>query len=116
SSTGRSVRGHHRDTPAADRGGMKLCDLTQSYAEHGGGIRTFIHAKRDHLLERTDADYVMIVPGEADTVQRSGRTTTYTVASPRVPGSTNYRLLLRSDKVLRLLRAERPDIIDCHCG
>jgi alpha-1,6-mannosyltransferase len=95
---------------------VKVCDLTQSYAEHGGGIRTFIHAKRDHLLARTGATSVLIVPGATDTVERRGRVTVYQVTSPRVPGSTVYRLLLRSDKVLRILRAERPAIVDCHCG
>ncbi len=95
---------------------MKVCDLTQSYAEHGGGIRTFIHAKRDHLLARTDAESVLIVPGASDTVERRGRATVHTVASPRVPGSSVYRLLLRSDKVLRILRAEQPAIVDSHCG
>jgi alpha-1,6-mannosyltransferase len=95
---------------------VKVCDLTQSYAEHGGGIRTFIHAKRDYLLNRTAAEHVLIVPGAADTVERRGRATVHTVASPLVPGSTLYRLLLRSDKVLRLLEQERPDIIDSHCA
>lgn len=95
---------------------MKVCDLTQSYAAQGGGIRTFIHAKRDYLLERTAAEHVLILPGAADTVERRGRASIRTVASPLVPGSSVYRLLLRSDKVLRLLEAERPSIIDCHCA
>jgi alpha-1,6-mannosyltransferase len=95
---------------------MKVCDLTQSYADHGGGIRTYLHAKRDYLLARTTADHLLIVPGERDGVERRGRSTRYTIASPLLPGSSVYRLLLRSDKVMRILRAERPTIIDCHCA
>jgi alpha-1,6-mannosyltransferase len=95
---------------------MKVCDLTQSYAPTGGGIRTFLHAKRDYLLARTNAEHVLIVPGEKDAVERRGRSTTYTVAAPLMPGSSVYRLLLRSDKVLGILRDEQPTIIDAHCA
>jgi alpha-1,6-mannosyltransferase len=95
---------------------MKICDLTQSYAEHGGGIRTFLHAKRDYVLSRTGAEHVLIVPGPEDSTVHTGRSTVHTVKSPLVPGSSVFRLLLRSDKVLRLLRAEQPTIIDAHCA
>jgi alpha-1,6-mannosyltransferase len=94
---------------------MKICDLTQSYAETGGGVRTYLHAKRDHLLEHTDHAYVLIVPGPEDATTREGRATVHHVKSPPVPGSPAYRLLLRSDKVLRILEAESPDIIEVHC-
>lgn len=94
---------------------MKICDLTQSYAATGGGVRTYLHAKRSHLLDHTDHEHVLIVPGPEDETRSDGRSTTYRVASPPVPGAPPYRLLLRSDKVLRLLERERPDIIEVHC-
>ncbi len=94
---------------------MKICDLTQSYAETGGGVRTYLHAKRQYLLEHTDHEHVLIVPGPEDVRSEDGRATTYRVASPPVPGSPAYRLFLRSDKVLRILDRERPDVIEVHC-
>lgn len=94
---------------------MKICDLTQSYAETGGGVRTYLHAKRAWLRERSPHEHVLIVPGAGDIRIREGRSTTYHVASPPVPGSSAYRLLLRSDKVLRILAAERPDVVEVHC-
>lgn len=93
---------------------MKLCALTQSYAATGGGVRTLLHAARAYCRNRS-ISHVLIVPGAADHVVRDGVLTTYTIASPHVPGSNVYRLLLRSDKVLRILRAERPDVIETHC-
>ncbi|MFW5951152.1 MAG: glycosyltransferase [Gemmatimonadota bacterium] len=93
---------------------MKICDLTQSYANTGGGVRTYLHAKRRHLLDHTAHDHVLIVPGAEDARTRDGRSTTYRIASPPVPRSPNYRLLLRSDKVLRILDRERPDVIEVH--
>jgi alpha-1,6-mannosyltransferase len=96
---------------------MKVCDLTQSYAPTGGGVRTYIHAKRDHILEhRPEDEHLLIVPGPEDSVRREGRSTVYTVASPLVPGSQVYRLFLRSDKVLRILRTEHPEVVEVHCA
>jgi alpha-1,6-mannosyltransferase len=92
---------------------VKLCTVTQSYAPTGGGVRTFIHAQRAWCAAR-DIEHVLVVPGAADTVSRDGALTTFTVRSPFVPGSTVYRLLLRSREVLRILRAELPDVIELH--
>lgn len=94
---------------------MKICDLTQSYSETGGGVRTYLHAKRDYLLEHTDHEYVLIIPGPGDEVERAGRATVHRVKSPPVPGSPAYRLFLRSDKALGILEREHPDVIEVHC-
>ncbi|HSJ26183.1 MAG TPA: glycosyltransferase [Longimicrobiales bacterium] len=95
---------------------MKLCALTQSYADTGGGVRTMIHAERDRFRAMPGAEHVLIVPGAEDTVTRDGNLTTYTIRSPFVPGSSVYRLLLRSRAVLRILEAEKPDVIEAHCA
>ncbi|HET7274937.1 MAG TPA: glycosyltransferase [Longimicrobiaceae bacterium] len=94
---------------------MKICDLTQSYASTGGGVRTYIQAKRDQIVAKTDHEHLLIVPGPTDSVVREGRTVTCTIKSPFVPGSRVYRLLLRSDKVLRILETEKPDLVECQC-
>lgn len=91
---------------------MKVCDLTQSYSSVGGGIRTYLHAKRRFIEDRTTDEHVLIVPGPEDRVVRDGRMTTHYVASPPVPTSPHYRLLLRSRRVREILRAERPDVIE----
>lgn len=74
-----------------------------------------LHAQRDWCRTH-DLPHVLVVPGAADSVERDGTLTTHTIASPLVPGSPTYRLLLRSDKVLRILRDEAPDIIETHCA
>jgi alpha-1,6-mannosyltransferase len=95
---------------------LKICDITQSYAPTGGGVRTYIHAKREYLRTENRADHVLIVPGEQDTTVRGSRSVTHTVASPLVPGSSTYRLFLRSGKALQILREENPDVIEVHCA
>lgn len=94
---------------------LVLCDLTQSYAARGGGVRNYIHHKREHFLAETDHEHVLIVPGAEDRVTTAGRSTVYTVRSPFVPGSTEYRLLLRSGAVLEVLARERPDVVELPC-
>ncbi len=91
---------------------MRLCDLTHAYTASSGGIRTYIDAKRQYILDRTDGEHLLIVPGEQDEVEERGRLTTVRVAGPVIPGAAPYRLLLRMDKVKAALRRYRPDLVE----
>lgn len=104
-----------RDDPDLARvGGPKIfCDLTQSWSDVGGGVRTYLLHKRRHILESTPHRHLLIVPGNEDRVVEEGRGATVTIASPRVPGSPHYRLMLRSGAVRHALRRFRPDLIEC---
>jgi len=90
-----------------------FCDLTQSWSEVGGGVRTYLLHKRRHILGSTPHRHLMIIPGAHDDVIEDDRAITVTIASPRVPGSPNYRLLLRTGAVRRALERFRPDLIEC---
>ena len=94
--------------------GPKLfCDLTQSWSDVGGGVRTYLLHKRRHIFESTPNSHLMIVPGARDEVIERDRAVTVTIASPRVPGSPHYRLMLRNNAVRRALEHFRPDLIEC---
>jgi alpha-1,6-mannosyltransferase len=97
------------------RGGtsMLICDLTQSWSEVGGGVRTYLLHKRRHILRKTPHRHLLIIPGDKDSVVEEDRATTVTIASPHVPGSPNYRLMLRSRAVRAALERFRPDLIEC---
>src|SRR5438309_11305013 len=84
-------------------GSRLFCDLTQSWSEVGGGVRTYLLHKRRHILQSTQHRHLMIIPGARDEVIEEPRAVTVRIASPRVPGSPNYRLLLRSGAVKRAL-------------
>lgn len=90
-----------------------FCDLTQSWSEVGGGVRTYLLQKRRHILEQTPHRHLLIIPGARDEVIDEGRAITVTIASPHVPGSPNYRLLLRNGAVRETLERFRPDLIEC---
>ena len=102
-----------RDDPDPHPGAKLFCDLTQSWSEVGGGVRTYLLHKRRHILEQTPHRHLMIVPGTRDEVIEQDRAITVTIASPHVPGSPSYRLMLRNGAVRETLEHFRPDLIEC---
>ncbi|MEO8176858.1 MAG: glycosyltransferase [Sphingomicrobium sp.] len=90
-----------------------FCDLTQSWSEVGGGVRTYLLHKRRHILQSTPHRHLMVIPGRRDEVIDEGRAITVMIASPRVPGSPRYRMLLRNRAVRAALERFRPDLIEC---
>lgn len=104
-----------RDDPFRPGGGPLYCDLTQSWSDVGGGVGTYLRHKRRHILDRTDAGHLMIVPGPEDRTEITddGRAVTVFIRSPRVPASPHYRLLLRNGAVRRALGRYRPELIEC---
>lgn len=95
------------------RGPITYCDLTQSWSERGGGVRTYLMRKREHIIGHGLGRHVLIIPGAKDEVIEDGSAVTVTIASPHVPGSPNYRLLLRNKAVRAALERFSPDLIEC---
>ena len=93
--------------------GLLYADVTQSWSEKGGGIRVYLNRKRRFIIERTEDRHLLVIPGAADSVEQEGRAITVTVRSPRVPGSPNYRLMLRNGEVHAALERFAPDLIEC---
>jgi len=102
------------DPPFRRPAGARLfCDLTQSWSDVGGGVRTYLLHKRNHILQSTPHSHLMIVPGDRDAIVEEERAITVMIASPRVPGSPHYRLMLRNRAVRATLEHFRPDLIEC---
>ncbi len=108
--------GDHPPRPYRKVFSMKICDLTQSYTDTSGGVRTYIDEKRKYIERHTDCEHVLIIPGEKDAVNENGRLVTHTVASPHIPGCEPYRVVLRLGHVVSILEEERPDIIELGCA
>ena len=99
--------------PLRPIGPRLFCDLTQSWSDVGGGVRTYLLHKRRHILKSTPHRHLMIVPGECDHILEEERAITLTLASPKVPGSPHYRLMLRNRAVARALEQFKPHLIEC---
>ena len=106
-----------RDDPwdaYSDRGPPRLfCDLTQSWSAVGGGVGTYLRHKRQHILQTMPHRHLLVVPGARDEVIEEDRAITVTIASPKVPGSPKYRLMLRNRAVREALERFQPDLIEC---
>jgi alpha-1,6-mannosyltransferase len=94
---------------------LLFADLTQSWSDVGGGVRTYLRHKRRHILDETPHRHLMIVPGPRDSVEidEGGRAITAFIASPKVPGSPHYRFLLRNRAVRSVLADHCPSLIEC---
>ena len=101
--------------PRSSERPLLLADLTQSWSAVGGGVGTYLRAKRAHIIENTPHSHLMILPGRSDAIEESegGRAVTVWLKSPKVPFSPHYRLLLRNGAVRKALASYRPDVIEC---
>jgi alpha-1,6-mannosyltransferase len=102
-----------REDPALPGGAKLFCDLTQSWSDVGGGVRTYLLHKRHHILNSTPHRHLMIIPGARDEVIEEDRAVTVTIRSPKVPTSPHYRLMLRNGAVREALKRFQPDVIEC---
>lgn len=91
---------------------MKICDLTQIYSPRGGGVRSYLEAKRRYLREHTSHEHLMVVPGARTEQVEGGRTQLWTVAGPLVNRTSRYRWMLDLPALLRILYDEHPDIVE----
>jgi len=97
---------------------MKTLHLTNSWHPRSGGVRTFYTA----LFEAAEArghQVRLVVPGEQTRIERVGRHgIVYHIEAPRAPMSPSYRvlyphrLILPGSPVMRILREERPDLVE----
>lgn len=92
---------------------MKICDVTQFYSPVSGGVKRYLHEKIDYIRKRAATDeHVLIVPGPKTRVKINGATRIYTIRSPLVSRTAQYRALLNLRAVEQVLKQERPDVIE----
>src|SRR5689334_661216 len=92
---------------------MKVCDLTQFYSPVSGGVKRYLHEKI-HYIERHAPrhEHVLIVPGAKTRLKANGHSRIYTIRSPVVSRSAQYRALLNLRAVDEILEREGPDVIE----
>lgn len=91
---------------------MKICDLTQVYSPMGGGVRSYLMAKRRFIREQTDHEHLLVVPGQKTEQVEGGRTQIWTVKGPLVNTTSRYRWMLDLPALLRILYEEKPQIVE----
>lgn len=92
---------------------MKICDVTQFYSPLGGGVKRYLHDKIAYIqAHRPDDEHVLVVPGARAARTTQGRSRIYTIASPLVSRTTQYRALLDLRAVDEIIEREQPDLIE----
>jgi alpha-1,6-mannosyltransferase len=92
---------------------VKICDLTQFYSPVSGGVKRYLAEKVRYLREHSPGDeHILIIPGAHDVCMREAAHRVYTIRSPLISRTSQYRALLRLEAIERILERERPDIIE----
>nr|MBA2432104.1 glycosyltransferase [Chthoniobacterales bacterium] len=92
---------------------MKICDVTQFYSPRSGGVKRYVHEKIAFIESSSPGDeHVLIVPGARDEVTRNDRSRVYSIRSPLISRTTQYRVLLDLRAVGEIIERERPDLIE----
>ncbi len=92
---------------------MKICDLTQFYSPVSGGVKRYLHEKIDYIQRHAPRDeHVLVVPGAKTKSKTNGCSRVYTIRSPLVSRTAQYRALLNLRAVEEILERERPDVIE----
>jgi alpha-1,6-mannosyltransferase len=92
---------------------MKICDLTQFYSPVSGGVKRYLHEKIDYIGRHAPRDeHILIVPGAKTKLKANGCSRVYTIRSPLVSRTAQYRALLNLRAVEEILERERPDVIE----
>jgi len=91
---------------------MKICDLTQIYSPLGGGVKSYLQAKRNYILNHTPHEHLMIVPGSKTEELEGGRCKIWRVRGPLVNRTSRYRWMLDLPSLLQILYRESPQIVE----
>lgn len=91
---------------------MKIVDVCEFYSPHGGGVRTYIHAKLASAA-RHGHEVVIVAPSDRDeVVPYPGGGRIVHVKAPRLPFDHRYGMFWDAAPIHRLLDAERPDVVE----
>ncbi len=81
------------------------------YAPVSGGVRTYLDTKIQHFAHHP-VRHTMVISGPRAEITQTGRTTIHRIPGPPVPFTPGYRFLLSARALRRILRAERPHVIE----
>ena len=104
---------------------MHIADMTMFYAPSSGGVRTYLEAKRQRLVDAHDVCHTLLVPSltadatPAEQIKapvsdapRDHRLNVVRVPAPPLPFSGGYRFPLRTQHWVNALQTLQPDVIE----
>ncbi|MEM9463286.1 MAG: glycosyltransferase [Myxococcota bacterium] len=90
---------------------MKIVDVSESYSERGGGVRTYVHHKLA-AAARAGHEMVIVAPGLHDREDKVDGGRVVWVKSPRSPFDERYGVFTRKRAIHEILDREEPDLVE----
>jgi len=90
---------------------MRIVDVSESYSSHGGGVRTYVHAKLA-AAHRHGHELVVLAPGTHDGEEIVAGGRIRWVRAPRSPFDARYGLFVAADPVHRAIAEHEPDLVE----
>jgi alpha-1,6-mannosyltransferase len=91
---------------------LKICDIVQFHSPLSGGVKRYVEDKSRFLATVPGARHVVVIPSDRNGMTEHGAVRTYTVRSPRIPGSKSYRFLVSAARIDSIIERERPDVVE----
>lgn len=90
---------------------MKIVDISEFYSPTGGGVRAYVDQKFK-AAAKAGHDLCVIAPGTENTIERRDGGKLIWVKTPQLPFDKNYRMFWSASEVLKIVDAERPDVLE----
>ncbi len=90
---------------------MKIVDVSESYSERGGGVRTYVHHKLA-AAARAGHEMVIVAPGYHDREDKVEGGRIVWVKGPRSPFDNRYGLFTRPKAIHEILDRENADVVE----
>jgi alpha-1,6-mannosyltransferase len=90
---------------------VKIVDVSESYSEHGGGVRTYVHHKLA-AAARAGHELVIVAPGHHNRVDEVEGGRIVWLASLRSPFDDRYGLFTRTRVIHEVLDREDPHVVE----
>ncbi len=91
---------------------LSVLDITEWFGDTSGGIRTYLLQKAQYVAARPSLRHVIAVPGARDAINEQNGVRLYRLQGPPIPRQKPYRFMLATRSINKIVRHEKPDIIE----
>ncbi len=91
---------------------LSVLDISEYFGETSGGVRTYLLHKARYVHSREHLRQVILVPGRHDAVTESEGVRCYRLRGPSIPTRKPYRFMLATRSTERIVRHERPGLVE----
>jgi alpha-1,6-mannosyltransferase len=91
---------------------LGVLDITEFFGETSGGVRTYLLQKARYVESRPFLRQVLALPGPRDAITETDGVRCYRLKGPRVPRLDPYRFVLATASIRRIVRHERPSLVE----